>query len=385
MSGEKNVKPVHMGVIGTGMISGTYLDTLTSRFDIIQVDAIAARNRKKAEQAAEKYGIRGCTIDELLSDPEIELVLNLTPPTAHEDIITRALEAGKHVYTEKCFAMDVQTAQRLCRLAQEKNLYLGTAPDTFLSGWMQTARQVIDSGRLGTITSFAMHGNRDNERMLGAMDYMNRPGGGLILDYSVYYLTALINLLGPVRRLSATVKAPYPTHVNQFELSPHFGQVIDTPNESQFYSLLELENGITGTMSINSDSVFFDQTYFAIYGNKGILYLSCPDHFSGQVQLYENTYDFAQAEQPLRLNLDIPFPFQQESRGVGVADMAWAIRENREHRACAQRACHVLDVQECMVKSDGENSAFVEVRSTCKRAEPLRTPFGTEESSLLTK
>ena len=382
---KQKINPVHVGVIGTGMISKTYLDTLTSRFDIIQVDAVADRHIEKAQKTAEKYGIRGCTIDELLAESDIDLVLSLTPPVAHEEIVTKILNAGKHAYTEKCFALDLETARRMCALAEEKQLFLGTAPDTFFAGWVQTARQVIDSGALGTITSFALHGNRDNERMLGAMDYMNRPGGGVILDYSVYYLTVLVNLLGPVRRVSASIKAPYPTHVNQFELSPHFGEVIDTPNESQFYSLMELENGISGTLSINSDSVFFDQTYFAIYGSKGILYLSCPDHFNGTVKFYENTYDFAKADKPELREVENPYGFNVESRGVGVADLAWAIREGRELRASGKTACHVLDIQACMVESDRQNSAFVEVMTTCHRAVSLHIPTDGEESSLRTE
>ena len=375
-------KIFHVGVIGPGMISGAYLDTLTSRFQIIQVEAVASRKIEKAQKAAEKYGIRACTIDQLLADDTIDIVLNLTPPTVHEEMIGRILNSGKHAYTEKCFAMDSASAERMCRLAEEKGLYLGTAPDTFFSGWAQTARQIIDSGRLGTITSFAMIGNRDNERLLSAMDYLNRPGGGIILDYSVYYLTMLINLLGPVARVSCNIKAPYPTHVNQFELSPKFGETFDSPNESQFYSTLELENGITGTLSINADSVFFDQTYFAIYGNKGILYLACPDHFNGEIFLYENTYDFSKAEHPERVRLKIPFGFNRESRGVGVADMAYAIRDGREARASGARAIHILDVQECMVKSHERDGTFVAVESTCGRAAPLTVPVDGEESSL---
>ena len=371
-----------VGVIGTGMISGTYLDALTSRFDIIKVEAVADRHIEKAQKTAEKYGIRACTIDDLLADESIDIIVNLTPPAAHEEIIGRILNAGKHAYTEKCFAMDVASAKRMCSMAEEKGLYLGTAPDTFFSGWAQTARQIIDSGKLGTITSFAMVGNRDNERLLGAMDYLNRPGGGIILDYSVYYLTMLINLLGPVKRVSCNIKAPYPTHVNQFELSPHFGETINTPNESQFYSVLELDGGITGTFSVNADSVFFDQTYFAIYGNKGILYLGCPDWFNGEVYLYENTYDFAKAATPERIKIDIPFGYNTDSRGVGVADMAYAIRDGREMRASKERACHVLDIQECMVKSHEQNGVYVNVETSCVRSLPLSIPTDNEESSL---
>ena len=385
MKNQNQVKPVPIGIIGAGMISRTYLDSLIAKFDIIKVEAIADRSGERAGELAKEYGIRAVTVDQILEDETIEIIVNLTPPGAHGEVIEKILNSGKHAYTEKCFALTTDIAAKLCRLADEKGLYLGCAPDTFFSGWAQSARRLIDSGVLGTITSFAMVGNRDNERLLSAMDYMNRPGGGIILDYSVYYLTNLINMLGPVRRVSANIKAPYPTHVNQFELSPHFGETFDSPNESQFYSVLELENGITGTVSINADSVFFDQTYYAVYGDKGIMYLGCPDWFAGQVYIYDNTYDFAQAETPKRILQENPFGFNKDSRGVGVADMAWAIREGRGARASKERAFHVMDIQECMVKSHENNGVFITVNSTCERAQPLTVPIGKDESSLITQ
>ena len=385
MKNQNQVKPVPIGIIGAGMISRTYLDSLIAKFDIIKVEAIADRSGERAGELAKEYGIRAVTVDQILEDETIEIIVNLTPPGAHGEVIEKILNSGKHAYTEKCFALTTDIAAKLCRLADEKGLYLGCAPDTFFSGWAQSARRLIDSGVLGTITSFAMVGNRDNERLLSAMDYMNRPGGGIILDYSVYYLTNLINMLGPVRRVSANIKAPYPTHVNQFELSPHFGETFDSPNESQYYSVLELENGITGTVSINADSVFFDQTYYAVYGNKGIMYLGCPDWFAGQVYIYDNTYDFAQAETPKRILQENPFGFNKDSRGVGVADMAWAIREGRGARASKERAFHVMDIQECMVKSHENNGVFITVNSTCERAQPLTVPIGKDESSLITQ
>ena len=385
MKNQNQVKPVPIGIIGAGMISRTYLDSLIAKFDIIKVEAIADRSGERAGELAKEYGIRAVTVDQILEDETIKIIVNLTPPGAHGEVIEKILNSGKHAYTEKCFALTTDIAAKLCRLADEKGLYLGCAPDTFFSGWAQSARRLIDSGVLGTITSFAMVGNRDNERLLSAMDYMNRPGGGIILDYSVYYLTNLINMLGPVRRVSANIKAPYPTHVNQFELSPHFGETFDSPNESQFYSVLELENGITGTVSINADSVFFDQTYYAVYGNKGIMYLGCPDWFAGQVYIYDNTYDFAQAETPKRILQENPFGFNKDSRGVGVADMAWAIREGRGARASKERAFHVMDIQECMVKSHENNGVFITVNSTCERAQPLTVPIGKDESSLITQ
>jgi predicted dehydrogenase len=376
------VKPLNVGVIGTGMICRNYIDCLSKRFSIINLAGIADRKIEKAQALAGEYGTKAYTIDMLLEDPEIELVLNLTPPTVHFEIMKRILMAGKHAYTEKAFAMNTGEAAELMALAKEKGLYVGSAPDTFFASWVQNARQVIDSGRLGRITSFAMVGNRDNDRLLSAMAYLSKPGGGIVLDYSVYYLTVLTSLLGPIARVSANIKAPYRTHVNIFEPSGHLGETFETPNESQLYSLLELENGITGTLSINADSCFFDQTYFAIYGNKGILYLGCPDWFHGSVSLYENIADFEKSEQPTRILLDDPYAFKTDSRGVGVADFAWALRENRQPRVQASRCYHVLDVQEMMFESDRQNGCFCKVESTCERPLPLAIPTNGEESAL---
>lgn len=379
------VKPVHVGVIGAGMISGSYLNAMTSKFEIIQVDAIADINMKAAESAAEKYGIKACTVEELLAMEELEMVVNLTPPAAHEEVITKILESGKHAFTEKCYMLDTASAARVGKLADEKGLYVGTAPDTFFSGWQQTARNFIDSGKLGKVTSFAMVGNRDYDLLMSIMAYLRKPGGGVIQDYSVYYLTALVNLLGPVAKVNCYIKTPFPTRTNISERSPQFGETIESDNESQFYSVIELESGVTGTMSINADSALYDQTYFAIYGTKGILYLGCPDWFNGEVRFYENHYDFSKAAFPVRELVEIPYGFNVDSRGVGAADMAWAIREGRDARASKERAYHVLDIQECMFKSHELNGAFVEVPSTCERSIPLSVPTDGEESSLKTK
>ena len=384
MADTKAIRPLNVGVIGTGMISGIYLDNMINRFDILNVTSIAARNYDKTIKVAEKYGIKACTVDELVADPDIDIVVNLTPAETREEIINKILDAGKHAYTEKAFAPDTKIAAALCAKADEKGLYLGSAPDTFLCGWVQTARQVIDSGRLGRITSFVMAGNRDNDLLLSIMPFMNKPGGGVVMDYSVYYLTALVNLLGPVSRLSATVKNPYPERVNIAEQSPDYGKSFVSVNESQFYSVLELESGVTGTFSINSDSALIDQTYFAIYGTKGIMYLGCPDWFNGEVRIYENTYDFSKAFTPEIITVVNPFGYNDNSRGVGVADMAWAITEGREMRASKERAYHVLDVQESIFKSSEANGAFVDIESTCERSVPLTAAEGSEEQSLRT-
>lgn len=374
-----DMKKVCVGVIGSGAISDTYLKNMTSKFQILEVKAIADIAMDKAKIQADKYHIKACTVEELLLDNDIEMVLNLTPASIHYEMIKKALNAGKHVYTEKSLTDSLETARELVALAKEKELYLGSAPDTFMCSWLQTARNAIDSGMLGEITSFAIAANRDNDLLLSLFGFLRKPGAGVCYDYAVYYLTALISLLGPVDRTMAVVKAPYQTHINILEGSPEYGQVMDTPNESQAYAILELENGVTGTLHLNADSVFFDQAYFAIYGKKGVLYLSNPDWFSGTVRFLPNGYDHA--NHPKQEVLPDPYAFKEDCRGVGMAEMAWAIREERKNRASGELAYHVLDIVECMIKSS-ETESFCKVESSCERPIALRVPTDREESSL---
>ncbi len=382
---EQTITPMKVGVVGTGMICRIYIENIAKRFSVVELAAVADRNIDKAKEVADQYGVRACTVDELMADPEIEIILNLTPPNVHYEIMKRALDQGKHVYTEKTFTMNIIEAQELVMLAEEKNLMIGSAPDTFFASWVQNARRIIDSGVLGRITSFAMVGNRDNDKMLPAMRYLNRPGGGLIHDYVCYYLTVLINLLGPVAKVSADIKAPYQRHIDNFPPSKTKGEIVETPNESQVYSILEMESGVTGTLSINCDSCFFDQTYFAIYGNKGILYLACPDWFNGEISIYENNTDYKNSDKPQRKVIDDPYAFKTNSRGVGLADMVWARIEGREPRVSGERCLHVLEIEERMFESDAQDGKKCVVASTCTRSLPLAVPKDTEESALRTR
>lgn len=372
-------KPVHVGVVGAGAISEAYLKNMVGRYSLLQVDAICSRRMESARKKAAQYGIRACTLEEMLEDPQIEMIVNLTPAHTHYSVIKQALLAGKHVYTEKVLTDDPETAAELVALADEKGLYLGSAPDTFMGSGLQKARQIIDSGEIGEVTSFAIAGNRDNNLLLSMFSFLREPGGGLCYDYAVYYLTALVSLLGPVEETSAVVRAPFQTHVNILPNHPDYGKVMQTPNESQVYALIRMENGVTGTLHINADSVFFDQAYFAVYGTKGIVYLPNPNTFTAEVRVIKNSYEWGNPPKPE--TVESPFAFSDESRGVGALDMALAIRGGRAHRASKELAYHVMDVLSCFVESS-EKKCFCKVHSTCKQPEALAVPTDTEESSL---
>ena len=360
--------PMRVGVVGADMISDIYLKNMIGRFDGLEVKCVCSQRMESAKKRAEQYGIRAVTFEEMLSDPDIDMIVNLTPTPAHEDIVRRALEAGKHVYTEKVLTADYATAAALKDLAKSKGLRLGSAPDTFLGAALQTARKAVDDGLLGEVNSFAIASNRDNRLLTSFYRFTNLPRGGVGYDYAVYHLTALVSLLGPVQQVAASVRTPYPTHIDMNPACPTFGQPFPTPNESEIMALVKLESGATGTIHFNNDSVMDDQCYFALYGTKGILWIPDPNTFGGEVRFMPVGQSLD--DHPEVRVLDCPFDYGENSRGLGPADVADAVREGRPHRAAAEMACHVLDVIESIMES-GRTNSFVDVKSTCERPAPM--------------
>lgn len=359
------LKPVTVGVVGAGAISDIYLTNMTTRFPILKVKSICAGHIENARKKAEKYGISPCTLEEMFDDPEIEMIVNLTPAHAHYSVIRRALAAGKHVYTEKTMTDCTESAQELIAIARNKGLLLASAPDTFLGASWQTARKAIDDGLIGDVTSFAMVANRDATMMDSINAFRNQPGGGACYNYVVYYITCLVSLLGPVGQVASLCRTPVPKRVNIFPQSPNFGKEMDTPNESQVYSLLQLRSGVCGTFHLNEESVLMDQAYFAIMGTKGILYLTDPNYFGGEVRFLPNSYDFTN---PAKAQvLPCRHDYSGNDRGVGPADLAMVIRTGSPLRPNAELARHVMEVLTAMM----ENGRFTDIATTCQRPEPM--------------
>lgn len=361
-------RPVTVGVIGAGTISDIYLKNMTQRFPILNVKSICASHLENARRKAEQYGLRACTLEEMLSDPEIEMVVNLTPAHAHYAIIKQALRMGKHVYTEKTITDSLETTRELVQLAHEKGLRLGAAPDTFLGCAIQTARKAIDDGLIGQVTSFAMVSNRDATFMGSFNKFRREPGGGACYNYVVYYITALVSLLGAVDSTVAMVETPVTQRVNILPGSPEFGQTIQTPNESQVYALLRLRSGVCGTFHLNEESALADQAYFAIFGTKGILYLPDPNYFGGLVRFCPNSYDISSPSQPVAL--EPRFDYEDNARGIGPAELAESIRAGKESRVGPELACHVLEVLSAMMES-GKTNRCCSIHSDCSRPEPM--------------
>ncbi len=355
---------LRVGVVGSGAISDTYLENMINRQPVLEVKGICSAHIENAQKKAEKYGLPACTTDEMLADPEIDLVVILTPVETHFDLIKKALLAGKHVYTEKTMTVTLEEAKELMALADEKGLLLCSAPDTFLGKGLQTARKVIDDGILGDIYSFSIACNRCNDILTAFFPFLRAPGAGALRDYMVYYLTALLSLLGPADRVSAFVEAPVKSRMNNVPGSRNFGEMIATPNESVIAATLRLKSGVVGTIHENNESLLVDRSDFIIYGTKGILLLGDPNQFESPVKLLSNGEGFSMKEEIL------PPVDGGVGRGIGPADMAKAILEGRTPRASKELAGHVLEVIEAMEESAAEGTV-VTLKTTFEKPAAL--------------
>ncbi len=361
-------KCLKTAVVGSGAISDIYIKNMICRFTNLEVVSICSKHLENAQKKADVYGIQAFTYEEILRDPAIDIVVILTPVPTHYDLIRAALLSGKHVYTEKVMTLALDQAAELSRLADEKHLYLGAAPDTFLGSALQTARKALDDGLIGDVTSFDVSANRDLDYLASKYNFLCQSGGGICFDYGVYYLTALVSLLGPMLRTAAIVKNKRPVRVNKLIGSPQYGQEFAYDNESQVSAILETASGISGAFSLNGDSVRRDLSFFYIYGTKGMLKLTNPDNFGGEVTFIPNPADDQDAQDAL--TLENHFDFSEDSRGIGVAEMADAIINGRVNRANKAIAYHVLDVIHQMMASS-QDRRFVEIHSACEAPSPF--------------
>lgn len=366
---------IRTAVIGSGSISSQYLENMIHFYSNLEVVACSARNIEHARERAAQFGIEARTNEEILSDPSIELVVLLVPTPSHAMLIEQCLRAGKHVYTEKTMTETLEEARAVCDLARETGLRLGCAPDTFLGSAWQTARKALDEGRIGEPLSFSLSINRNVDYLASIFHFLRLPGGGLGYDYGVYYLTALVSLLGPAADVTAVVKNRAQKRTNCVPGTPDYGQVYDYDNESQIYALMNLENGITGTIHMNGDSGLRDLPFFYIYGTKGILCVPCANDFGGPVELLPSPENWSYQD---HLELEQVSCIQGGHRGLGPAEMMLAQREGRPHRASMEQAYHVLDILDAMMRSSREGRT-VPVPSSCTRPAPL----GRDELNLL--
>jgi predicted dehydrogenase len=359
-----------IGIIGCGTISSTYLEA-SRFFDILQVAACTDIDMERARRQAEKYGVpKVCTVEELLADPEIEIVVNLTIPNAHAGVALKAIAAGKAVYGEKPLATSRAEGKAILEGARAKQARVGNAPDTFLGGGFQTCIKLINDRQIGTpVAATAFMLNHGMERWHPDPYFFYQPGAGPMFDVGPYYLTALIAMMGPIRRVTASVQTTFPERTVTSE--PKYGSKIPVNTPTHIAGIMEFASGTVGTIITSFDVWHHRLPFIEIYGTEGTLSTPDPNRFDGPVYI-RRANDETWREVPLTHG------YTRNSRGLGIADMAYAIRSGRSHRANGEMAYHVLDIIESFMQSATEGR-HIPLTSTCTRPESLNSGVHTWE------
>ncbi|MFC1413207.1 Gfo/Idh/MocA family protein [Streptacidiphilus sp. N1-12] len=355
--------PIRIGVIGAGVISDTYLQNLSS-FPDVRVEMVADLDLARAAAKAAEHGVaRSGTVAELLDDPGIELVVNLTVPAAHVEVGLAALEAGKHVWTEKPLALDRSAARKLLDRARDLGLRVASAPDTVLGAGLQTARRALEQGRIGEPrTALALFQSPGPESWHPAPEFLFQEGGGPLLDMGPYYLTTLVLSLGPVRRVTATGGRARDTRV--IGSGPRAGTEFAVTVDTTVTALLEFAGGGSAQLVLTFDSAL-PRTGFEVAGTLGTAVLPDPNRFDGSVLLH-----LLGQQEPVEL---LP-EGHAASRGTGVLELARAIRAGVPERASGELAYHVLDTMQAIEESIAAGGP-VSVQSTVEVPAVLPTDW----------
>jgi predicted dehydrogenase len=358
MSAEARTGRVGVGVIGAGVISNEYLKNLTS-FPDLDVRFVADIDEPRAAAQAEKYGVPASgSVEQLLADDEIEIVVNLTIPIVHVDVALQALAAGKHVWSEKPFALDRADGQRLLDAAHDAGLRVATAPDTFLGAGIQSSRRLVEAGEIGApLTALTLMQGPGPESWHPNPDFLFQKGAGPLFDIGPYYLTALVQLFGPISRVTAVASKSKPFRV--IGSGPRAGEQFDVTVPTHVGALYEFEGGQTAQSIFSFDSKL-GRTQFEVAGIEGTLTVPDPNTFDGAITIHRAPEEIDTIEAT----------GTKTTRGTGVAELAQAIRAGRPERASGEQAFHVLDVMVSTIES-AERRESVQIASTVTVAPPL--------------
>jgi len=356
---------INVAMIGVGAISGIYLKNITQTFKQIRLLGVCDLIRERAEKAQAEYNVPKLyeTMYDAFADEEVDIVLNLTRPYEHYEVTKAALLAGKHVYSEKPLGADWEEGKELTAIAEEKGLMLGGAPDTFLGAGIQTCRKLIDDGMIGDVVgSAAFMICRGHESWHPDPEFYYKRGGGPMMDMGPYYLTALINLMGGVKGVTGVTKTSFPQRL--ITSKPKNGTVVDVDVPTYVAGMLHFESGAVGTIFTTFDVYYPSQARLEIYGSKGTLFVPDPNCFGGPVKLYRPE-DGTVREIPLL------FDYKENSRGLGLADMARAIEEGRAARCDYTQTRHVLEILTAFEKSS-DAGAYYPLETKYVRHAPMK-------------
>ena len=350
-------KKIGIGFVGVGCISGIYLQNITNLFKEIEIIGVCDLIREKAEKAQAEYGVHVYNdMYELFADERVDIVLNITEPNNHYKVTMEALKAGKHVYSEKPLATTLEDGIEICKFASEKGLLVGGAPDTFMGAGIQTARKLIDDGAIGKVFG-------GNARFLGRGPETWHPnpaffydhGAGPLFDIGPYYVTSLVNLFGRAHSVTAVCTKAYDERIATCK--PHFGEKIPVNVPTHVNAIIRFDSGAQASLSASFDTYNKDcGVPLEVYGTEGTLYIPDPNTFKGPVKLLRPGQEV--------MEIPLMFGYVENSRALGLADMAKALCTGRDYRACVMQQLHVLEIMcACYTSSDTHKEVI------------LKTPF----------
>jgi predicted dehydrogenase len=364
-------EPVGVGIVGAGDILGQYLDTF-AKLSSVRLVAVAARDLARTRAAVAGRDVRACTLDELLADPQIGLVVNITPPAAHVGIARAAIAAGKHVYGEKPLALSLAEGREMLAAADEAGVQVGCAPDTFLGTGLQTTIHALRAGDIGTpFAAAAMWGGPGPEPWHPNPQFFYLPGGGPVLDMGPYYVTALVTHLGPVRTVTARTLTTNRERV--VGSGPLAGTRLRVETPTYASAILEHASGALSTVTLSFETWASGNQLLEIYGTAGTLQLPDPNWFSGHGKVFRAGAGDEFVELPDAAG------FVDAGRGIGAAELVRAVEAGRTARASGALALHVAEI---LFAIDGARPGDGPVALTTAPAAPDLVPFGADVATV---
>jgi predicted dehydrogenase len=353
-----------IGIAGVGNISKIYLDNLTGMFGgRVKLNAVADIIFERAEKAASNYHLKAFnSVDDMLKNGDIDMVLNITPPKIHYEVALAVVKAGKHVYNEKPLCTKREEAAEVLKTASEKGVRVGGAPDTFLGAGIQTCRKLIDDGWIGEpVAANAVMMSHGMEHWHPDPGFFYKDGGGPMFDMGPYYITALVNLLGPVARVCGSARISFPQRL--ITSQQKYGEIIKVEVPTHIAGVLDFACGAVGTLVTSFDVYSHSLPCIEIYGTEGTLKVPDPNTFGGPVYV-------KRFREPEWSQIPLVKNYQENSRGLGLTEMAEAIEEGRPHRASSDIAFHVLDVMHG-IHDASASGKYYKQKSKCKRPAAL--------------
>ena len=354
-------KVFKIGLIGCGHIAETYFRA-EKYFNNIKIIKCADINEKASKRCALNFGIKSVTVNDLLKDKEIEIILNLTIPKAHYQISKKALINGKHVYSEKPLAINLNDGKKLLKISKKKKLYLGNAPDTFLGGGIQKSKELVEKNIIGNVklgnAVFAFPGIQSYHP--NPEPWFTKKEGGPVIDMGPYYITALVNLLGPAKKVTGTIiqGQKYRT----IGIGPKKGKKFKVECPTTYLSTITFKNNSIIRLTLSFDVIAHQRNHIELYGEKGSMIVPDPNMFGGSVltcnKLGDNWREFKTSKMPLgRINIRTQSsranetPTNANYRGVGLSEMAYSIENKRKHLCNGEISLHVLDIITSIMKA----------------------------------